>query len=87
VRSELLKYAGANHEELIKEAFVGALARLIGPLLGRVGKVIVKNPLKSLGAGFVANDVAASAKRISDTASGGTNLMRSQARFIPPPNL
>jgi len=54
------------HRELVKEAFVGALAR--------VGKVIVKNPLKSLSGAFSAGDVLQGTKRLNQATAGGHNM-------------
>lgn len=56
-----------NHEAIIKEAVVGALARGAFSL----GKATVKSPMKAMTAGFGAYDIG----------SGGANLMnRTSAR-------
>jgi hypothetical protein len=54
------------HRELVKEAFAGALAR--------VGKVIAKNPGKSLTGVFTASDVAGGAARQNLAVLGGRDL-------------
>ena len=74
--SELLKLTGPNHRALVKEAFIGTGLRL----MSRVGKVIVKNPLKTLGVGFTMGDALSGTKRITDAASGARNIAANVGR-------
>lgn len=69
-----------KHEFIVKEAIVGFLARGAGSLMARAGKVIVKNPIKSLGAGFTVDSALSGTKKLTDTASGGHNLAASAGR-------
>ena len=70
-----------KHQILIKEAFMGFLAKKGLGLMARAGKVIVKNPMKSLGAGFTANSVLSGTQKLTDTASGGRNIALSAPRI------
>ena len=74
--SDLFKTTGPRHEELIKEA----LLPYMGRMMSRVGKVIAKHPLKSVGAGLTTMESGRSLQRMkksmSDAAMGGTNLAR-----------
>ena len=76
--SRLLDIVGVNHENLVKEALIGMGARL----LGRAGKIIVKNPIKSLGAGYGVSDVISGAKRIGESVSRGQDLAAIHASRI-----
>lgn len=77
--SSLFKITGPQHEELIKEA----LLPLMGRMMSRVGKVIVKHPLKSVGAGLTVMESGSGMqkmrKTMSDAAMGGTNIGRRAA--------
>ncbi|MCJ7521765.1 MAG: hypothetical protein MUP21_06080 [Dehalococcoidia bacterium] len=85
MKRSLLAELLPDGREMVKEAFIGAAARLGLGALSRVGKVLVKNPLKSATAAFAANDVASSASRMGDVGAGSRNLMRSVA--TPPANM
>lgn len=63
-----------RHEAFIKEAFVGALAGMAGRGLVGVGKLIARNPLKTLGAGFTAHDVVSSAQRANKITGAGHTM-------------
>ena len=60
--------------ELTKEAFIGMATKL----MGRVGKTIVKHPLKSLGttaaAAFTVPDILSGAAKMSQHTSQGANM-------------
>jgi hypothetical protein len=63
-----------NARDLTKEAFIGMATKL----MGRVGKVIIKNPVKSLGvaagAAFTVPDVLSGAAKMSQHTSQGSNM-------------
>lgn len=73
--SELLKITGPNHALMIKEAIFGPLAGKalmgVGSLMGRAGKVVVKNPLRSLGVVATGSDVVSKANRMGGAAAAG----------------
>lgn len=60
--------------KLTKEAFIG----MAGKLMGRVGKAIIKHPLKSLGttaaAAFTVPDVLSGAAKMSQHTSQGASM-------------
>lgn len=70
--SRLLDSTGVR--ELTKEAFIGMAAKF----MGRAGKVIIKNPLKSLGvaatAAFTVPDVLSGAAKMSQHTSQGSSM-------------
>lgn len=72
----LLKLAGPSHEQMIKEAFLGALATL--------GKAVIRNPLKSVGIGFDAMQVSDGVKNFQRTGLVGRNAMQNVAAMVPP---
>lgn len=78
----LLELTGPDHKEMIKEAILGKALLGIGSLMGRAGKVIVKNPLKSTGkainTGFNVSSGMGTARNISDQAALGQGLGTSQ---------
>jgi hypothetical protein len=72
VKETLLEKLAPEARAMIKEAFVGALAKM-----GlRAGKVLVKNPWKSLGAAGTGWEIASSAKGMGDLATGAKNMAR-----------
>jgi len=79
--STLLKLTGPNHEAMIKEAIIGQAAVGVGSLMGRVGKAVVKNPLKSLGYAFTGSDLVSRANRMGSAASEGANLAANVGRI------
>jgi hypothetical protein len=70
----LFKTTGPNHEEMVKQAFLPLMSKLVS----RAGQVVVKHPLKSAGAGLATLDSGANigrmSKSMSDAASGGHNI-------------
>lgn len=81
--SELLKLAGEQHKALVKQAFLGALAKMTVPLFARAGKVLIRNPLKSMGAALTAYDVGSSGARMGDLTAGSRNMAQQFARNTP----
>lgn len=79
--SDLLKLTGPNHESMIKEALVGKALLGVGKLMGRAGKVVVKNPMKTLGVTFTGSDILSRTNRMSSAASEGANLAQSVGRI------
>lgn len=79
--SRLLEITGPSHRDMVKEAFIPLMSKLIG----RAGKVITKHPLKSAGAGLIAMDSGTSLARMNkamaDASRGGHNLARSVPAF------
>jgi len=72
----LIKMAGENHEHLIKEAVLG--------LLAGVGKVLVHNPLHTVGLAFDASHAAGGAKKFNQTSRGMRDLVQDAAARVPP---
>lgn len=79
--SNLLKTTGPNHEAMIKEALLGKAMVGIGSLMGRAGKAVVKNPLKSLGYAATGSDLISRANRTSNAAATGANLAANTGRI------
>lgn len=69
--SRILSQSKEAHELLVKEAVLG--------LMARAGKLILRNPIKSLGVGatvgFNALDWKSGTKKLTDAANGGQNIM------------
>ncbi len=72
--SGLLKLTESGHRMMVKEAIIGAAVGGIARLMGRTGKVIVKNPMRSIGTGFAANDVLSGTQRMGEASASGRNL-------------
>lgn len=72
----LLKLAGPSHEQMIKEAVLGALAG--------IGKAVLKSPMRSLGFGFDAMQVAGAVKNSRRAGLVGANMMQDAAAMVPP---
>lgn len=64
---DLFDLVAARHDQIQKAAFIGAVARTVGKAMGGAGKVIVKNPLKSVG-------VAGTGYELQQGFSKGTDL-------------
>lgn len=79
--SGLLRLTGPNHEAMIKEALLGKAMMGVGSLMGRAGKVVVKNPLKSLGYAFTGSDMLSRANRISNASTLGADTASSVGRI------
>lgn len=68
------------HRQMVKEAVVGAVLSGL-KLMGRTGKVIAKNPMRSVGAGFGANDLVSGTRSMSDAVSHGHNMAQNIGRI------
>lgn len=70
------QHLAEQQKVLIKTAIVG--------LMSRVGKVIVKHPVKSMVAGasgaMYAGDFFAKQRGMQDASTGGTNMLQNQGR-------
>lgn len=62
--NQLFKAAADRHEAIVKAAFVGAM-------LGGIGRLVARNPLKTLGGVMYASDVASGAKKMTSAAGRG----------------
>lgn len=58
--------AAKRHEEIIKEAVIGAAARLVMPAV----RFAVKNPLTTIGAAFTGSEIAGGVKNMSRAVEG-----------------
>ena len=74
---ELFDLVARRREEIEKAAALGAVAKA----LSGVGKTVVKNPLKTLGAAGGGFELHQGFSRGSDLASGAKNLAKSVAKF------
>jgi hypothetical protein len=70
----LLNSTGPRHEAMVKEALIGSAVGGLARIMGRAGKVIIKNPMKSIGAGFAAGDMVSGTQRMSEATAGGRNM-------------
>ena len=64
--STLLKLSGPNHEAMVKEAFIGAIARL--------GFKMAKRPLQMIGGYFNAKNVVSGVENMNRQAGVGRSL-------------
>lgn len=78
----LFDLVAKRREEIEKAAVIGAAAR---SMLG-VGKTLVKNPLKTLGAAGGGFELHQAFSRGSNLASGAKNVARAKAKFPTRPN-
>ena len=80
----LFDIAAKRREEIEKEAMLTQALRGAATWAGRVGKTLVKNPVKTLGAGGTAFELHQAAGKGSDLMSGARNIYKSMAKAPRP---
>lgn len=78
MKETLLDRSVPEAKGLIKEAIIGAIARLGLQGMSRAGKVLVKNPMVSATAASGALDMSKSVSRMNDLTTGAKNIMNSK---------
>jgi hypothetical protein len=82
--TSLFELVGPDREGSVKEAFAplaGKALMGIGSLMGRAGKAVVKNPLKSLGTAFTGADMISKGNMISSASSAAGDAGRATQRI------
>lgn len=78
MKDDLLSRLAPDAKDLIKEAMIGAVARMGLQGMSRAGKVLVKNPMVSATAAGAGYDMTKSVGRMNDLTTGAKNLMNSK---------
>lgn len=81
--TSLFELVGPDREAFIKEAFAPLAGKAlvgVGSLMGRAGKAVMKNPLKSLGTAFTGSDMISKGNRMASVSSEAGDLGRSTPR-------
>jgi hypothetical protein len=82
--TELFKIAGPNKVAAVKEAFAPLAGKALmgmASLMGRAGKVVVKNPMKSLGTAFTGADALSKGNMMASASSVGSDAGRNVGRI------
>jgi len=81
--TSLFELVGPDREGSVKEAFAplaGKALMGIGTLMGRAGKAVVKNPLRSLGTAFTGADMVSKGNMINNASSAAGDMGRTIPR-------